>query len=66
MKYLKIGQAYNTRQRQKAGGPELELAKLRKALSYEKLVTKTAQRIIRRNAWGPFSGLDAKKNGTRQ
>jgi hypothetical protein len=45
---------------------ERELAKLRKALSYEKLVTKTAQRIIRRNAWGPFPGPDAKKNGTRR
>ncbi len=44
---------------------ERELAKLRKALTYEKLVAKTAQRIIRRNAWGPFPGSDAKKNGTR-
>lgn len=45
---------------------EQELAKLRKALTYEKLVVKTAQRIIRRNAWGPFPEPDAKKNGTRQ
>ena len=44
---------------------ERELAKLRKALTYEKLVVKTAQRIIRRNAWGPFPGPDAKKNGMR-
>ena len=40
---------------------EQELAKLRKALTYEKLVVKTAQRIIRRNTWGPFPGSDAKK-----
>ena len=45
---------------------EQELAGLRKALTYEKLVVKTAQRIIRRNAWGPFPGPDAKKKDTRQ
>ena len=44
---------------------ERELAELRKALTYEKLVVKTAQRIIRRNAWGPFPGSDAKKKDTR-
>lgn len=44
---------------------EQELAKLRKALTYEKLVVKTAQRIIRRNAWGPFPGSDAKKKDMR-
>lgn len=44
---------------------EQELAKLRKALTYEKLVVKTAQRIIRRNAWGPFPGSDTKKKDTR-
>ena len=44
---------------------EQDLAKLRKELAYEKLVAKTAQRIIRRNAWGPFPKGDAKKNATR-
>ena len=44
---------------------ERELAELRKALTYEKLVVKTAQRIIKRNAWGPFPKADVKKNGTR-
>lgn len=45
---------------------EQELAKLRKELTYEKLVVKTAQRIIRRNAWGPFPWSDAKKKDTRR
>ena len=45
---------------------EQELAKLRKTLAYEKLVVKTAQRIIRRNAWGPFPKGEIKKNGTRR
>ncbi len=41
-----------------------ELAKLRKERDYLKLVVKTAQRIIRRNAWGPFPREeDAKKKG---
>ena len=44
---------------------ERDLAKLRKALTYEKLVVKTSQRIIRRNAWGPFPGPDAKKKDMR-
>jgi transposase-like protein len=38
-----------------------ELAKLRKERNYLKLVVKTAQRIIRRNAWGPFPKADDKK-----
>ena len=38
-----------------------ELAKLRKELTYKELVVKTAQRIIRRNAWGPFPEADVKK-----
>ena len=42
-----------------------ELAKLRKERNYLKLVAKTAQRIIRRNAWGPFPKVDAKKNSMR-
>lgn len=44
---------------------ERELAKLRKENSYLKLVVNTSQRIIRRNAWGPFPKGDAKKNATR-
>jgi len=40
-----------------------ELAKLRKERNYLKLVVKTAQRIIRRNAWGPFPRADGKKKG---
>ena len=44
---------------------ERELAKLRKELTYEKLVVKTAQRIIRRNAWGVLPGADAKKKDMR-
>ena len=40
-----------------------ELAKLRKERNYLKLVVQTAQRIIRRNTWGPFPGADAKKKG---
>ena len=42
-----------------------ELAKLRKERNYLKLVVKTAQRIIRRNAWGPFPKADDKKKGMR-
>ena len=42
-----------------------ELAKLRKERNYLKLVVKTAQRIIRRNAWGPFPKVDVKKNSMR-
>jgi transposase-like protein len=42
-----------------------ELAKLRKERDYLKLVVKTAQRIIRRNAWGPFPKADVKKNDMR-
>ena len=42
-----------------------ELAKLRKERNYLKLVVKTAQRIIRRNAWGPFPQPDGKKKGMR-
>jgi transposase-like protein len=42
-----------------------ELAKLRKERNYLKLVVKTGQRIIRRNAWGPFPKVDTKKNSMR-
>jgi hypothetical protein len=42
-----------------------ELAKLRKERNYLKLVVKTAQRIIRRNSWGPFPKLDDKKKDMR-
>lgn len=42
-----------------------ELAKLRKERNYLQLVAQTAQRIIRRNAWGPFPGADAKKKDMR-
>lgn len=42
-----------------------ELAKLRKERNYLKLVVKTAQRIIRRNAWGPFPWADGKKKDMR-
>ena len=43
-----------------------ELAKLRKERNYLKLVVKTAQRIIRRNAWGPFPKADGKKKDMHQ
>ena len=44
---------------------EAELAKLRKDRNYQKLVARTAQRIIRRRGWGPFPSVDVKKNGMR-
>lgn len=53
------------RARERLERQENALAKLRKELAYEKLVAKTAQRIIRRNAWGPFPKSASKKNGTR-
>lgn len=40
-----------------------ELAKLRKERDYLKLVVKASQRIIHRNAWGPFPKVDVKKKG---
>ena len=44
---------------------EQELAKLRKERDYLKLVVKTGERIIRRNAWGSFPAADAKKKDMR-
>lgn len=44
---------------------EAELTKLRKDRNYQRLVARTAQRIIRRRGWGPFPSVDAKKNGMR-
>jgi transposase-like protein len=44
---------------------EAELLKLRKDRNYQKLVAKTAQRIIRRRGWGPFPSVDVKKKGMR-
>jgi transposase-like protein len=39
--------------------------KLRKSLEREKMVSETAQRIIRRNAWGPMPEAEPKKNAMR-
>lgn len=39
-----------------------EIAKIRRERDHLKLVVKTAKRIIRRNAWGPFPKV-SKKNG---
>ena len=51
--------------REQLSRQEKELGKLRKERNYLKLVVKTAQRIIRRNAWGPFPKVDVKKNSMR-
>lgn len=45
---------------------ERELKGLRKERNHLKLVVETAQRIIRRNAWGTPPGPKSKKNAMRQ
>lgn len=52
--------------REQLSRQEKELGKLRKERNYLKLVVKTAQRIIRRQAWGPFPKADVKKKDMRQ
>lgn len=54
------------RLRERLKRQEKELSKLRKERDYQKLLAKTGERIIRRNAWGPFPKGDVKKNGTRR
>ena len=51
--------------REQLSRQEKELGKLRKERNYLKLVVKTAQRIIRRQAWWPFPKADAKKKDMR-